>query len=186
MSTPSAKRRLNFGSRSAKRPRRGDVYVMRGPKSEMKYHTQTITYSAATAANFKINSIAASASSNGRIGSKVKIHYIEAVLAQAAGNNSVVRCDLLIPNDASTLPAHAFDDPVQRVDNSLLKTQFMSGGTVNHHQGCIWGHKLPYGVVSRFGDSGSGNCNSNAIVARITTPVNATITGYFRVWYTDA
>jgi len=181
-----AKRRLNFGgSGSAKRARQdAPMVIYRGPKPEMKYFTVFPLYVSAVSVSTIINRIDQGTAVFNRIGSKVKIWHIEYVLVGDTSGASF-RCDLLLNNTTPQLVTHTYDEPVDRNSQSVLRTTFFHGGTNNNARGAHIQHKLPLGIITKFRAASGSTLNSNEIVARITSPATTTITGYFRIWYTD-
>jgi len=182
-----AKRRLNFGdSGRAKRPCQDAPLVLyRGVKPEMKYFTTTVVYAAAVSVSLIINRIDQGTAVFDRIGSKVKIWHVEYVLVgDAAG--ALFRCDVLLNNTTPQLVTHTYDQPVDRNSQSVLKTTFHHVGQNMNARGALVRHKLPLGLITKFRSSAGSTLNSNELVARITSPAVTTITGYFRIWYTDA
>ena len=179
-----AKRALNFGTPSRKRARIQPTMVLyRSPRPEMKFFETTFAYAGIATLNLDLNEMAQGSNVNERVGNKIKVWSIEFILAQAAGDP--IRVDLLMPNLVTDNPSHTFSQAVDRKKFNVLLTKFLHSGANENSRGCIVRHKLPYGVVTKFFDSGANSCNSNLIMAHITTPSATTVTGYFRIWYTD-
>jgi len=88
-------------------------------------------------------------------------------------------------NTTPQLVTHTYDQPVDRNSQSVLKTSFLHGGINPNSRGAHVQHKLPLGIITKFRAAAGSTLNSNEIVARITSPATTTITGYFRIWYTD-
>lgn len=189
MQTPAAKRRLNFGNtpaaRSAKRARRADVVVVRGNKAEMKSSTTTVAYSAATADTFAISNIAAGSGRGFRIGNKIKVWAIEYFLGSSDSAN--IRVDILNSSSGTASPtvSHTYYTEVNRDDYQLIETHTLHNGTLINSNGCYQVIKLPVGINCKYNGTLSTNCITNQLLAHITTPSSATVSGYFRIWYTD-
>jgi len=179
-----AKRALNFGTPNSKRQKTAPMVVYRGVKPEMKYFDTIIVHTAALSSSRRINNISTGTNFNERVGNRIKMHHIEGVIV--GSGSQPVRLELLMANDASITSGPNFADAVDRNAQSHLKTVFLHNGTQPNLNGYWLQHKLPYGVVSRYGDSSASSCNSNAIILSLSCPVASTITGYVRIWYTDA
>lgn len=181
-----AKRRLDFGGTTRNtRPRRDTPMVLyRGIKPEMKNLVTPITYTLLSGASYPINNVGQGSSVADRIGSKIKIWSIDYILTQDQGLS--FRVDLVINNNAGVNPTHAYSNAIARNDFSVLHTKFFHAGATPNARGANLRHKLPLGVVSKYSTGISTSINTNQIVARITSPANTTLDGYFRIWYTDA
>lgn len=159
------------------------MVLYRAPRTEIKHVTNTITYVGATSQAIYINNPVQGPGVNERIGNKIKVLYIEAVIACTA--STPIRLDLVLPNDATSAFTPVFDGPLDRRIMSVMKTQFLTNGTSVAASGAVIGHKLPYGLNVRYTDGTAGSINKGTILAGLSTPSAQTITGYFRVWYTD-
>lgn len=180
----AAKRSLDFGTPRRKRTRIQPTLVLyRGVKPEMKYLTTTITYSAAVAGTYDINGVPQGGAEDNRIGAKIKIWSIEYVLAQASGDP--IRVDLLLNNVSGGTISHAYDGAIERNKVTVLDTRFLHSGADENSRGVLIRKKLPFGVVSKYTAALGSSVNHNQMVARITTPSSTTVSGYFRIWYTD-
>lgn len=182
-----ARRALNFtGNTPSKRMRPNPAVVYRtlGVKPEMKHATTTIAHTT-TASDQVINEIANGAGNNQRIGSKIKIHGIEVCLT-ATTATVPYSLDIVLPNDASTAPTTAYGEAINRQDNALLRTVFLTPNGVPNTRGYKFYHKLPYGIVARYSSTAGASINDNAILCHLTSQSNITIVGYYRIWYTDA
>jgi len=179
-----AKRALNFGTPLyTKRQRRApSVVVFSGVKPEMKNFIRDVSHSAVTSSSYFLNNIAQGTSVDGRIGAKIKIYRIEYVLAQISGDP--IRVDLLINNTAGGTPSHAYDEDISRNLHTVLDTRFLHSGASLNSRGAMVSKKLPYPIVAKY-TGATATCNYNQIVAHLTTPVATTVTGYFRIYYTD-
>ena len=183
--TMVAKRALNFGTPSSKRRRVNQPLVLyRSPKAEVKNFVYAISYSTVTSASYFINSINQGTAINERVGARIRIHKIDYVLAQSGGEP--VRVDLLVNNVAGYTAAHAFTNSVDHNRYSLLSTRFLHSETSSNSKGCFVKQNLPYPITSKYTTGTGSTINQGQIVARLATPTNATITGYFRVYYTDS
>lgn len=180
----TAKRSLNFGTPSGKRQKsQPTMVVYRGLKPEMKFFTTTLTHSTSTSTSVSIAAPSQGTAVNQRVGAKIKVWRIEYVVAQASGNP--VRVDLLINNLAGATISSTYDSEVDRNNVALIKTRFHTSGSNNSSLGSYVSHKLPYGVICKYGGSAGTTINTNQIVAHVTTPSSTTVTGYFRIWFTD-
>jgi len=181
MSTPSAKRALNFGSTPAgKRMKAPPVSTYRLVKPEMKHLATQVSIVADS--NLFINSIDSGPDVNDRIGVKVKIMHIEGVISCP----KPCRVDILHTNAVSGAPTHGYSGAVDRTKFNVLDTMFFSPNTDSVTQGHKINHKLPYGLISKYNDASGANINKGKILARITTNATTSVSGYFRVWYTDS
>lgn len=181
----AAKRRLDFNTPRGKRAKAAPTQMVmyRSPKSEMKHLTTNITYSAATVAGFVVNNPVQGPGVNERIGNKIKCWYIEGIIACTA--STPIRLDIIMPNDPTALFTVTFDQVLDRRILSVLGTKFLTNGTGFAASGAELRHKLPLGVVTKFGDGTAASLNKNAIYCVLSTPAAQTITGQFRCWYTD-
>lgn len=181
----TAKRALNFAMTPSKRQKTGtNAPLYRVIKPEMKYFDTPIDdhITQLTSAR-RINNIATGTGHNQRIGSKIKIWHIEGVVVSS--NSQPVRIEIFLPNDATVVGNVPYAADLDRKSNAHLKTQFLHNGSHQNLQGYWLQHKLPYGVVSRYSDTSSSSLCAGSIVVSLAVPVATTITGYFRVWYTD-
>jgi len=184
MSTPRAKRALNFGTPNAKRQKTNSTMVVyRGLKPEMKYIDTPIVHTTSIGTSWRINNIASGAASDQRVGTKIKMHHIEGVIVGSA--SQPVRIEIYNAFDASVTGVVPFGAAIDRKTASHLRTIFMHNGCNPNLNGYWLQHKLP-GTVARYADTSSSSCNSNAITVSLSLPVAATVTGYLRLWYTDA
>lgn len=184
-STMVAKRALNFGTPRSKRARKSvsSMLLYRPLTPEVKFNDLPIVYNSASAATFFINSINQGTAVFNRVGAKVKVYKVEYVIAQASGDP--VRVDLLLNNVAGSSPAHTFDTSINRRLFSILSTKYLHSGASLNSRGALVTYNLPYPVIAKFGDALGSTINAGQIAARITTPSATTVTGYFRVFYTD-
>ena len=179
-----AKRALNFGTPSRKRTKAQPYVLYRGLNPEMKYHDQIIPYSAKTTVTLNLCDVAQGTDVDERIGAKIKVWRIEYFLAQVSGDP--IRVDLLISNIAGHVFAHGYDGSIDRQRCSHLKTSVLHSGSSLNSRGALVHHKLPYGVVVKYSGILGSTVNANQLIAQVTTPTATTITGYFRIWYTDS
>lgn len=160
------------------------MVLYRGPRTEMKHLTTTTVYTATTANAFVINNPVQGPAQNERIGNKIKVHFIEAVIACTA--STPIRLDLVLPNDSNVAFTATYDGALDRRSVNPLLTRFLHNGTTTAAAGTLISHRLPFGIVTKHLDGTNATPNKNAIIVCLSTPVAQTITGYFRTWYTDA
>lgn len=169
--------------RSSKKARTEPTMVVyRGIKPEMKHAALTISHNTVIASTRDITAIGVGTNVAQRVGAKIKVFNIEYLLTSA----SSFRATLLMPNDANASPALSFDTPVERTKDAVLKDTFAHSGSNPDCRGMLGRHKLPLGTVCRYGGPLGTDINDNAIYLTITQPAVGTVTGYVRIWYTDA
>lgn len=185
MTTPSAKRALQFGSGTpAKRQRMTTRSMSRrvyGIKPEMKDFSVTVSHSAATASDHLLSAINNGSAEYERIGAKVKFWNIECCFVSPES----FRLDLYIPNDPTTTSTHTYSTAMDSESYTKLGTYYFNNNVSGKYEGQYFFHKLPLGVVSKWSGTAGTTVVKNAIQARITTHSSTTVTGYFRLWYTD-
>jgi len=189
MSTPSAKRALNFGTNSSSKRRKTNntMVLYRGIKPEMKHKHFPIAYSgAATSYNLCINAVPTGNGFAERIGAKLKVWNIEYLFHESNGLDPTLRLDVYLGDTNTDFSTHTLDDPLPRQTYTSLKTMMLYSGSNPNSQGATGNIKLPLGVVTRFTDGAATSINSNSIHIRFTSSVATTVGGYFRIWYTDA
>ena len=179
-----ARRRLDFSTPVAKRARHEPAMVLyRGVRPEMKFLVTNIAHTATTGSTLTLNQVTQGTTISGRVGAKIKIWRIDYILANSTGNS--FRVDLVINNITGSTITHAYTDPVNRNSLTLLTTKFHHAGSIPNARGANVSHKLPVGVISKFTSAAGTTVNHNQILARVTTQATETITGHFRIWYTD-
>ena len=181
-----AKRALNFGTPTAKKQRvEPTMVIYRGVKPEMKYFDVIPDYAAKTDVTVTLNDVTQGTGVQNRVGGKIKIWRIEYSLTESS-SFATVCVDLLINNTAGGTIPHTYPFMADRRTVTQLKRTFHQSGTSNGPKGMFVSHKLPLGIVSKFAGAAGTTINHNQIVARILTPASETITGNFRIWFTDA
>ena len=177
---------LNFGTPNRKRPRRFQQPVMlyRSIKPEMKNLVTTLAYGPAINLTLGLNVVSQGAATFERIGSKIKIWRIDYMI-ENVNNSNAVRVTLQIPNIVGAASTQNFASSVDRESFTLLKDTIYHSGTAQSPRGILQSHQLPVGVVSKYAGVAGTTINHNQIQARITTSGTETLSGYFRIWYTD-
>lgn len=179
------KRKGEMQTRSSKRQKTEPTMVVyRGLKPEMKHGGFTIAHVGVATSNRLINEIAAGPGINERIGTKIKIHHIEFLVANTSGLGT--RVTFLLPRDASAAPSLSYTTSVDRDRDSVLLDKFYHGNTTPSSSGFLGNHKLPMGIVSKYASGTGTSINSNSIYMLINTAASSTVLGYVRIWYTDA
>ena len=178
-----AKRMLDFGTPRRVRRRQAPVVLYRSIRPEIKYKQFNLTYSTVASTTQFLSSIGQGSGVDERIGAKVKIYKVEYILAQTSGDP--IRVDISINNVADATPAHTFSQAANRTTQTMLSTKFLHSGANLNSRGGMVVVKMPYPVMSKYTGSGSDTVSSGQVIAHITTPTTTTITGYFRVYYTD-
>jgi len=159
------------------------VYRTLAVKPEMKHIAFPITHATTTASNTDCSLVAQGTSNLQRVGNKIKIWNMQATLTTTQS----IKVDMLLPVDASaTLPTYAIATPPDRDELTQLGTYAINPQNGGNVQVAQISKKFPMGIVTKYTGSASTTCNKNKLVVRITSPVNATVTGYFQIWYTDA
>lgn len=183
MSTPSAKRALNFGSTPRKRARmttRSQSRRVYGTKPEMKYHVLNVTHVTSNATTQSINEIPGGPGVLQRVGAKVKIWNIEWVLACQVPT----RVDLILANQASDTPTNTYPSAIDRTEFNQIEMMQLHPPTTS--TAAFSGNvKLPLGLIAKYNLTAGSSINKGKLYARITSQTNQTVTGYFRIWYTD-
>lgn len=176
------KRKGEMQTRSSKRQKpEPTMVVYRGVKPEMKHCSYIISHSAVATSN-RLLSVAAGTGIQERVGNKVKVHHVEVLFGASGG----LRVSLLLPNDASAGPSLSFTTSVDRDRDAVLYDKFFHNNTTPSSNGAIIRHKLPMGIVQRYASTTAASVNSGSIYLCLNTPAPATVTGYVRIWYTDA
>jgi len=178
-----AKRALNFGTPNSKRQKTAPMVLYRGLKPEMKFFDTPIVHTTSVGTSWRINNIATGAVHDQRVASKIKMHHIEGVIV--GSSSQPIRIEIYNAFDASNTGIVGYANALDRRTASHLRTVFLHNGTQPNLNGYWLQHKLP-GIVARYADTSSSSCVSNAITVSISLPVAATVTGYLRIWYTDA
>lgn len=158
--------------------------IYRMSKPEMKHLAFPITHVSTLNSNTNCFEVAQGSTNLARVGNKIKIWNVQAVLAF----DQAIRVDLLLPVDqGATAPGYNYNLPEDRDEFTLLGTYILNPQNGGNTQMGRISHRLPMGLVTRYTGSTGASCNKNGIIARITSPVNtATVNGYFQIWYTDA
>lgn len=185
--TPSAKRKLNFGPSPYAKRRKTMAYIpqpYRVIKPEMKHVVIPLVHAAAGSIR-SLTAIASGADNGQRVGNKIRIYNIEYVVSGGTPFSS--RLDLCVGNDATLpgAPIVTFDTALDRQAYTSLKTRFMNNGSASQ-AGFMGFHKIPGGLLVKYGGPTAASVNSNNLLANVATPSSATLSGYFRIWYTDA
>lgn len=186
-----AKRRLDFSTPTAvKRNKNASTMVVyRSPRTEMKYFDTTLPYAGVNFAVAAINLIGAGAAlSNplsGRVGNKVKIHRVQAIIAETSSSGPV-RVDLLLPKIPTAIPSFSYSGLVDPAEVATLYSKYLHNGTNFAATGAHINHKLPLGIVSHFDGQLGTTIQRNSLWIAVATPANETITINCRVWFTDA
>lgn len=180
----AAKRRLDFTTPSRKRRKAAPMVLYRnvGTKPEMKTLVTTTTYVADTTDVRSICTMAAGSASGQRVGNRIKVWCVEGLVACSA--STPIRLDIMTYDTSGSI-TYTYDGALDRRKLFPVFSKFLINGTTQAAAGYQFFHRLPYGIVVRYpDDSSTGGCH-NDIVACLATPGAETITGYFRIWYTD-
>ena len=185
MSTPRAKRALNFGNTPNKRQKAETMIIYRGLKSEMKFRVTPIVHASTTLSATTFNLITQGALAQQRIGNKVKIWRLQVI--GATSNSTPCRLDITIPKDAQQTapPVTTYQTFLHPPTDTTLRTVYLQNGANPNNNGFYVQHKLPMGVVSQFDGAGASDITTNKIRAVFTQPIAGTIEGELRIWYTD-
>jgi len=175
---------LDFGTPRRQRRRQAPLLLYRSVRPEIKYKQFNVTaYNNISAATFFISAIGQGSDVQDRIGARVKIYKVEYILAQTSGES--IRVDLSINNVAGSTPSHTFTQAANRTTQTMLSTKFLHSGANLNSRGAMVLYKLPYPLLSKYTSSSAASGSSGQLVAHVTTPTTTTVTGYFRVYYTD-
>ena len=178
MSSLMRKRAMKRENYSNKRQRRAPLY--RAVKPEMKFRDLGFSYTALTNTNLLLTDVPTGTGFDDRVGNRIKVHYIEYFLR----SQSTVRCDILCGNDATAVPVHTIDGPVNRNSFNVIKSEvYNPNSTGNWMQ--YDSAKLPFGMIVKYSASTGATGNSNNIRVRLQTPTSTDINGYFRIYFTD-
>lgn len=188
MSTPRAKRALNFGPNTPnKRSKNQNTMVLyRGIKPEMKHASVSISHSTALASDLCVNAIPNGTSFENRIGAKIKIWNVEYFVAEYAGTPVTLKLDMYLGDTSTDFSTHLLANAFPREKYTLLKTIVATPHGTPNQDGVYGNHRLPLGVVTRYNSTTAASIVDNAINVRIQTSTATTVAGYFRIWYTDA
>jgi len=165
------------------------MVVYRGLKPEMKNKTIAISYpggTPATAYNLHITAVTNGADYNERIGSKIKVWNVEYLMHESNSTDPTMRVDFYLGNSATDFSTHVLDTALDRQKYPSLKTMMLNSGSLPNNQGAFGNLKLPLGVITRYDGTSATSVVSNSIHMRINTSLSTTVSGYIRIWYTDA
>lgn len=157
------------------------MVLYRGIKPEMKHFQTLLTHSSTTNSVRRINLVPNGSGLFERQAAKIKIHHIEMVLASTES----IRMTILLPNNEGATPSLTYAQSVTRENDNVIKDVFLHSGSSPDARGALVQHKLPLGMVSKFNGTAGTDINSNVLWVVLNQPSNGTITGYFRIWFTD-
>lgn len=153
-------------------------------KPEMKHSAAVISYSAITFAALPIMQLGTGTSRQSRVGNKIKLHAIEIFLSNTGG--APIRCDLVQPIDDTTTPAYTFAGVLDRSINQVISENQLAPGSNNPSEVWQYYHRFTPPRNVTYKDATLGSCQKGNIHLCLSTPSSATISGYYRLWFTDA
>lgn len=177
-----AKRALNFGpTPMTKRRRTVPVSTARYrlSKPEMKAADFSITHTSVSESNTDLSQLSLGTGVNNRVGSRVKAWRIQGRFTAS----QPIRIELLMMNDASDSPTNTAITlyNYRRAVNlgTYIYDLQVSNSLVD------FDHKLPIGLNMTYDGTASTDIVRNKVVARITTATATTVSGEFRLYFTD-
>lgn len=180
-----AKRRLDFSTPSGKRSK-PTTMVYRSSKTEMKYTEFDASASGVSSKVTPICRIANGSTRNTRVGHKIKIHRIQAVVAIATGDSTPIKLELILPKVAKAVPITQYLAFPSNDVNTVLYTKYLMAGTDKNPTGYMLNYKLPMGLICQYDGSTSSDIVRGDLNIATSTQGNATYGVIVRVWYTDA
>lgn len=172
--------------RSSKKSRNATMVVYRGLKPEMKHAAVAVSHTGVTSSDLCLNALSNGNQYFERIGAKIKVWNIEYFFFESSGNTVTLKMDMYLGDTSTDFSTNALNSAFPRQEYTLLKTIVATNNGVPNHDGVYGNHKLPMGVVSRYNASTGASLVDNAINVRIQTSTATNVSGYFRIWYTDA
>lgn len=184
-----AKRRLDFTSPARKRRKTNAMVVYRGPRTEMKFVDTVISHGGggvpATSSAGPICYVGNSTGRAGRIGNRIKVHRIQAMIAIDSASESV-KLELVLPKDPTVAPAVTYVGLTDQDVNTTIFHKLLHTGTEPNPLGYSLNYKLPMGLICQYGGSTGSTINRGNLHICLATKSASTIVGTVRVWFTDA
>lgn len=188
-----AKRRLDFSTPAGKRLKSKSTQTMvlyRGPRTEMKYVDVAIAHGTGqpgpvTASALPICRIGNSTGRNGRVGHKVKIHRVQAMVVLDTASESV-KLELVLPKVSTATPSISYVGLTDQDANTTMYHKVLHTGTEPNPLGFSLNYRLPMGLICNYAGATGDTLNRGNLHLCLATKSTSTIIGTVRVWYTDA